>query len=69
MSCEFKRGDKVTFNAYKQEQIPATVVECISRNKEQCYRLEGDGKPLVTITSARSIRESKHFVEPSEWSW
>lgn len=69
MTFEFKRGDSVTFHAYKNEQIPAVVVECISRNKEQCYRLEGEGKPLVTITSGRSIRESKNFVEPSEWSW
>lgn len=69
MNYEFRRGDKVTFHAYKHEQIPAVVVECISRNKEQCYRLEGDGKPLVTITSGRSIRESKFFVEPGEFQW
>lgn len=65
---EFKRGDKVTFHAYKHEQIPAKVVERFNHG-EPTYRLEGDGKPLVTITSGRSIRESKHFIEPGEFVW
>lgn len=69
MTDEFKRGDKVTFHAFKDEKIPATVLAVYHHGAEPTYRLEGDGKPLVTITSGRSICESKYFIEPGEFVW
>jgi|GEM_PF-7076011 hypothetical protein len=72
--AEFKKGDLVTFNAYKGEVIPARVIECLGVNEASglhVYRLEGadKSKRLQTITSGSSIRESVNFVEPGEFGW
>lgn len=70
--AEFKKGDLVTFHAFEREQVPAKVVEYLGVETTtglHKYRLEGNGKPLLTITTGRSIRESKHFVEPKEFIW
>lgn len=68
---EFERGDVVTFNAYRGEEITAKVLEVLSYLDDPKYRLEGISKGLVTITSGRCIIESSHYIKPPikfDWS-
>lgn len=65
---EFQVGDEVTFNAY-HEPIRAKVREIVPGEKvtnnpdgRVFYRLEGISKPLVSVTTGRSIEESRYFT-------
>lgn len=58
---EFVKGDVVTFNAYHDEEIPAKVIDV---KQDGRYMLEGVSKPLISITSGRSIMESSEYVKP-----
>lgn len=61
--AEFNRGDIVTFRAYVDQNIKAKVIEVINANPTE-YKLEGVEKPLISITTGRSIKESKEFKCP-----
>lgn len=67
---EFKVGDIVTFRAYHDQSIQAKVValtETLSfQEPDVAYRLAGIKEPLLTITSGKSIVESRLFKEPPE---
>lgn len=63
---EFKTGDIVTFRAYPDQNIKAKVVRVgrFGFDDGITYKLEGISKPLISETSGRSIKESKHFKCP-----
>lgn len=77
MKTEFKKGDKVTFNAYN-EPVKAVVTEVLHKSvnaldkldERQWYLLHGrDGDSLISETTGQSIEESKLFDNtPFTWS-
>ena len=66
MKHEFKVGDVVHFQNYTDRKIKAKVKAVsfgsfIGRPKRLEYHLTGVDKPLVSITSPKSIMESRFF--------
>jgi hypothetical protein len=71
METEFKRGDKVTFNAYGNP-IKAKVLEVLEDgylfSNQVSYKLEGISQPLITNCTGNSIEESTHYSDkPFSW--
>ena len=80
IKSEFKIGDVVTFRAYADQNIKAVIREVFPPSSGRnifswdlfAYRVEGISEPLNSITSGRSLVESKFFkcpvAHPFNWS-